>query len=117
MKLVETKTEFIKEKMQEKKAIQTLIASLKTQITQTQRQTRKLSNGNQQAQDVVHELDKACETKSKKTSVIERQVKDLGRDIGDLMYDCNEVAECKRVLETEIREEATYQDKTRELIQ
>ena len=55
--------------------------------------------------------------KQKKIEEHLRQSKDLTREINDLDYDCNELAECKRVLDAELSEEAAYQERTRELIQ
>ena len=45
-----------------------------------------------------------------------RQNTELRREIGDLKKDCEELVQCKAVLENELREEQAYQEQMRQMI-
>ena len=61
-----TKKDFLTDKLQEKKTMQSTIQQMKTQINQTQKQTRQLLNCNKKMEDETQELEKAIKAKETK---------------------------------------------------
>ena len=106
--IASTKNEFLHEKAFEKKTLQNMISKVKSQTNQLNKQTRQLANGNKQIEEETFELDRACLVKSKKAHELERQNKDQHREIMDLETDCEELQNCKVVLEDELKEEQAY---------
>ena len=74
--VVSTKQDFLHEKAQEKRALQTLQLSLKTQINQAEKQARQIKNANSLAEDEIKDTDKALQIKEQKTKDVSRQVQD-----------------------------------------
>merc|ERR1719232_2010488 len=96
------KNAFMKEKLQEKKALIALQQSLKTQIIQVQKQARRIENDNCVTSDQILEMNKIVRTKELKTSTIARTAADVQRQVNELDFDYGELKECKEVLYSEL---------------
>ena len=114
--ITSTKNDFLHEKAMEKKTMQNMIQKMKTQTTQIRKQCRQTKNENKQIEDETFEFKKVYQVKNKKSTELIRQNTDMRREINDLNRDCEELVQCKAVLENELSEEQDYQEQMRSMI-
>ena len=103
--ITSTKNDFLQEKALEKKTMQNMIQKLKTQTNQIRKQARQVKNENKQIEDETYEFKKVCKVKDKKSVELVRQNTIFTKEIVDISRDCNELVQCKAVLENELSEE------------
>ena len=72
------------EKAQEKKAIQGLILSLKTQINAAEKQTRQLKNTNKLGLDEIVQIDNSRQNKESKRKEIYKQTKIEMKEVNEI---------------------------------
>ena len=88
--------------------MQNMNQNIKNQTTQIKKQSRQLQNGNKQIQEDMFEMDTLTKIKEQKANEFFRQNYDIEREIVELEKDCNELTQCKSVLQSELNEEIAY---------